>query len=158
MQTVMEGIIGMEEVKIALRNAANRNQQVKKKTLAGSKDYDDLCFAVMGQSGMGISTAAEKIAEALGKLQMVSKSTPVVAYYNDIVMQDEQGTTNAIQTLFQNAMGGILIIDDFHDFYSENENAPGMVACKYLYKAYKQCGGNICLIIAGEVDKMVKLP
>lgn len=157
-QTVMKDIIGMNEVKIALRNASNSFAQQKKRNLAGKSDVNDYCFAVLGKSGMGISTAAEKIAEALSAIGIANPSaTPVVAYYNDIVKADEQETTNAIQALFQSAMDGILIIDDFHDFYSENESAAGMVACKYLYKAYKQCGGKICLIVAGEDEKIDSL-
>lgn len=155
--TSMEGIVGMHEVKECLRDIKNRFDIAQKRSGFGSTEYESRCIAVLGKSGMGKTTAANRIAHALYRLGISQSENPVYATYDDIVKTDEQSTVQAIQTLFQSALGGTLIIDDFEEFYSDNESAAGMVTLKYLIKAYQKAEKKLIIIIAGEKDEMLKI-
>lgn len=156
-QNSMEGIVGMDEVREGLRDIKNRFDMARKRGALGQSDFDNRCIAVLGKGGMGMTTAAGRIAKTLYDIGISSLEEPVWAYYDDIVKNDEAETVEAIQNLFQSAMGGVLIIDEFEDFYSENENFAGMVAIKFLQKAFQKTGGKLTLFIAGEGDKIQKL-
>ena len=54
-------------------------------------------------------------------------------------------------------MNGVLIIDDFHDFYDENEAAAGMQAIDLLSKAYEASNQQVALVIAGHGKEMKAL-
>lgn len=157
-ESAMEGIVGMDEVKKCLRDLKNRYDMSVKRGSFGKTDFDDhMCVAILGKSGMGMTSAANRVAHALYKFGVSAMADPVIAYYDDLVKADEESTTQAIQNIFQSAMNGVLIIDNFEDFYSENENAAGMVAVKYLVKAYSSAGKNIRIIIAGDDVKIKKI-
>lgn len=142
----MEGYVGLEEVAFALDNYKSRMDLISKR---GREEDDYLCFAICGQPGVGVTTSAKIVANCLYKLGAVSQPNPVWATYETIVQADEQSTIAAIQNLFQSAMNGVLIIDDFHEFYNVNESAAGMMAINYLLKAYMEAQKNVTLIVAG---------
>lgn len=156
-KSVMQDVIGMEEVAEALRDFKNRYEMQQKRSTFLKTDEFYHCIAIYGKPGIGTTTAANKMAVCLYKLGIVAKEKPVVATYDDIVKKDEQETVNAIQALFQAAMNGVLIIDDFHRFQDDNEMAAGMLATDLLLKAYEDAHHQVALIIAGYGIEMKKL-
>lgn len=156
-QSAMEGIVGMDEVKECLRDIKNRLDMSNKRIAIGKNESDYRCIAVIGKSGMGITTAAHKIAEAMYKIGAAGNTSPVIAYYDDIVKADDEGTIAAIQGLFQSAIDGVLLIDNFEEFYSDNEMAAGMVAIGYLIKAYEKCKRKLTIIISGYDEKILEI-
>ncbi|MCR5754940.1 MAG: Hsp70 family protein [Acetatifactor sp.] len=155
--SVMQNIVGMEEVAEALRDYKNRYEMQQKRSAFMRADAFNHCIAIYGKQGIGITTAATVFATSLYKLGLVEKAVPVMATYDDLVKKDEQETVNAIQTFFQNAMDGVLIIDDFHRFQNDNVTAAGMQAVDLLLKAYEESKHQVTLIIAGYAVEMKKL-
>lgn len=156
-ENVMQDVIGMEEVAEGLRDLKNRYEMRQKRIGFAKTDEFSHCVAIYGDVGLGVTTAAQRVAICLYKLGIVANAVPVTAAYNDIVKKDEQETVNAIQGLFQSAMNGVLIIDDFHDFYDENEAAAGMQAIDLLSKAYEASNQQVALVIAGHGKEMKAL-
>ena len=157
-ENAMQDVVGMIEVKEEMRDYKNLFERRAKVGITNdSPETADTCVAVLGTSGIGMTTAAEKVAQIIHTLGITSLDTPVVAEYEDIVKKDEQETVNAIQTLFQNAMDGVLIIDDFHRFYNDNDMAAGMVAINFLYKAYLDAQKRVILVVAGETEEITKI-
>lgn len=153
----MEDIIGMDEVKAGLRDYRNRFEMSQKKSAFANQDDTDKCIAILGKSGMGITTAAAKAAECLYKFGAVSEEKTVWAGLEDILGPDEQTMTENIRTVFQNAMNGVLIFDEFESFYDSNEDAVGMKAMNYILKAYQSANNQIVMIISGDNERIKKL-
>ncbi|MDD6037415.1 MAG: Hsp70 family protein [bacterium] len=153
-QNVMQDVIGMDEVAEALRDYKNRFEMEQKRSSFGKTDEFSHCVAIYGKRGIGTTTAAMRVADCLHKLGIVTNAVPVMATIDDIVKKDEQETVSAIQELFQRAMNGVLIIDDFHRFQDDNENAPGMMAADLLWKAYEASNHQVVIILAGYSKKM----
>ncbi len=147
--SVMEDVVGMEEVAEALRDMKNRYEMQQKRSSFAKTDEFSHCVAIYGKPGIGLSTAAQRVGLCLYKLGIVANPVPVTATYEDIVKKDEQETVNAIQALFQSAMNGVLILDDFHRFQDDNELAAGMQAVDLLLKAYEASNRQVALIVAG---------
>ena len=156
-EKVMADVVGMDEVRIALRDYRNRYNMAKFRATTGFMDDDSKCVAIFGESGMGISEAAYHVAKAIIKLGIVSNSVPVYASFEDIVKTETEDTVSAIQALYEKAMNGVLIIDDFHQFYAENPSSPGMQAIDLLLKAYDDAKKNVTLIVAGYSEKCKKI-
>lgn len=156
-KTVMQDVIGMDEVGEAMRDFKNRLDMQQKRLSFAHTDEFNHCIVIYGKPGIGLTTAAKKVAACLYKFGMVANENPVIATYDDIVKKDEQGTVAAIQNLFQSAMNGILIIDDFHRFQDDNEMAAGMQAVELLQKAYVEAKRQVTLIIAGYAIELKAL-
>lgn len=155
--TVMEDIIGMEEVAEALRDLKNRYDMEQKRSSFAKTDEFSHCVAIYGKPGIGVTTAAQRVGLCLYKLGIVASAAPVMATYDDIVKKDEQETINAIQALFQSAMNGVLIIDDFHRFYDANGMSAGMQAIDLLLKAHEDSKQQVALVVAGYGKEMKAL-
>lgn len=153
-QSVMQDIVGMEEVAEALRDLKNRYEMEQKRSSFAKTDEFSHCVAIYGKPGIGVTTAAQRVGICLYKLGIVANPVPVTVTYEDIVKKDEQETINAIQALFQAAMNGVLIIDDFHRFQDDNELTAGMQAVDLLLKAYEDSQHQVALIIAGYGREM----
>ena len=156
-QTMMQDYVGMVEVQETLRDYKNRYDMQEKRSVFGKSENEDRCIAVCGTHGAGMTTAAYLIARCLYKFGITALDQPVVAEYEDIVKEDEQKTVEAIQTLFQQAMNGVLIIEDFDRFYNDNENAAGMLAVNYLLKAYHEAQKKVTLVVEGEGKEIKEL-
>lgn len=153
-QSVMQDLVGMEVVAEALRDIKNRYEMQQKRSSFAKTDEFSHCVAIYGKPGIGTTTAAHRVGLCLYKLGIVANPVPVSATYDDIVKKDEQETLNSIQALFQSAMNGVLIIDDFHRFQDDNETAAGMLAVDFLLKAYEDSNHQVALIIAGYAREM----
>lgn len=156
-QSVMQDVIGMEEVAEALRDLKNRYEMEQKRSSFAKTDEFSHCVAIYGKPGIGVTTAARRVGLCLYKLGIVANPVPVTVSYEDIVKKDEQETVNAIQTIFQSAMNGVLIIDDFHRFQDDNELAAGMQAVELLLKAYEDAQHQVTLVVAGYGKEMKEL-
>lgn len=153
-RTVMEDIVGMDEVREGMRNYKNRFEMTTKRTFMGHSSMDESCIAIMGAPGVGLTTAADRVAQCLYKMGIVTNSQPVWADYDAIVKADEQQTTEAIKQLFTSAENGVLIIDEFHTFYSDNENFAGMLAVNLLQKAYMEAGKKVIMVVVGYTNEL----
>ena len=147
----MKDLTGFRSVRIALRDYYNRSETAKKRALAGAIDDDNKNFIIYGAHGMGRTTAGIAVANVLEKIG-ASNGQMVIADLDTFDGKDETEVTTSIQTQFQNAMGGVLFIDNFEEFCSDNPAAQGPVTVDLIVKAYHAAGGNVALIIAGDKE------
>ena len=155
-ENAMEDLVGFKSVKMALRDYYNRSELAKKRALNGAKDIVNKNFVIFGEHGKGLTTAGTRIADVLNKIGAVNEQL-VVADLDMFSGTDEAAVTAAIQEQFQKAMGGVLFIDNFEEFYSDNPVAAGPVTIDLIIKAYHSAGGAVTLIIAGEEEPTDKL-
>ena len=157
-ESVMQDTIGLSVVKEEMRDYMNRMDSIRKLSVQGqNEDKVEKCIAVLGKSGMGMTHAAVKVAEILYKIGEISSKTPIMAKYVDIVDEDESKTTQAIQNLFQKAVDGVLIIDDFDKFYHDSDTFAGMQAIDLLQSAYESAQKKVTLVIAGNTELIKKI-
>lgn len=158
-ESVMEDTIGMDGLKLVMKDYMNRWDAIHKLEAKGQKD-DNIkkCIVIAGKSGMGITHGARKIADILYKIGEVSEKIPVCAKVFDIVIENETKTQEAIQNLLQKAAKGVLIIDDFELFYQDDGNALSMKAIDFLEVAFREHPDNTAtLVIAGNTEGIKKI-
>ena len=155
-ENAMEGLVGFRSVKEELRDYYNRSESAKKRALIGARDENNKNFVIFGEHGMGCTTAGEAVAKVLTKIGAANGQT-VFAEYDTFYAPDEAGMTANIQAQFQNAMGGVLVIDNFEEFYHDNPGSSGPMLVDMITKAYHASGGNVALVFAGEKEPTEKL-
>ncbi len=158
-ETSTEGLVGFMSVKIALRNYYGRIEASKKRALTGAKDSNNRNFIIYGAHGMGRTTAAMTVANTLTKLGSANDHLVSVCF-DDLDGPDEATVKANIETKIQEAMGGVLLLDDFdEEFVDTNMSAPGPQLVDLLFKAYQAAGANLAIIVVGdgkEFDDMRK--
>ncbi|MCR5520291.1 MAG: Hsp70 family protein [Lachnospiraceae bacterium] len=151
-----EDLVGFMSVKRELRDYYNRAEVSKKRALAGAKDEDNKNFVIYGAHGMGCTTAAVTVANALVKIGAAGGNI-VTTEFDEIDGADEEEMTANIQRIFTEALGGVLVIDNFEDFYNDNPAASGPAAVDMIIKAYNECDKNVAIVVAGEKERIEKL-
>ena len=149
-------LLGLKSVKDALRNYYNLSENAKKRMRVGASDEVCRNFVILGVHGMGMTTAAETVAQTLEKFGVSNGKTEIADYDTLYDLEVDKVRAN-IETVFQNAMGGVLIIDNFEEFCSDDMSDPGPKIVDMIKKAYDTAGGQVALVIAGEREPLEAL-
>ncbi len=140
--------VGVEEVKNAVRSIAN---SVAEEVKAGRPPRVTHHYQFLGNPGTGKTTMARLFAEALnaigalpvGHLKEVSK--------DDLVSEFVAGTTSKVVDVFDEAMGGVLFIDEA---YQLGNDSHGKDAVETILKLAEDRRGQVVVIIAGYTKEM----
>ena len=157
----MEEIVGMKELAGELNNLYRLLQFQKarlKKGFAHSAVNSN--FIVCGERGTGKTEAAHVIAGVLYDFGVLSSKTVTETDYTKLVANTADETFNNIKDTFENSMGGVILIENIQEFYSDNPSAPGMDAVTQIEKAIREANGNVAVIIIGDkndTDKLLKV-
>ncbi|MBQ9540844.1 AAA family ATPase [Ruminococcus sp.] len=156
----MKNVVGMGELKTALNDIVNVLQTEKKR--AGTEAIILNNIKILGPDGCGKTTAAYAACRTLNALGISAFDEPVVTDYDSLLTDDNEELHSRIQELFDNAMGGCLLIENIHEFDDENGHGVGSKILDQIYSAIKSANGGVTLIITGREketeDLLLKKP
>jgi replication-associated recombination protein RarA len=158
-EDAVKDCVGLEEVKEQLNNFFQLFQFQKARSKRGFSTDAVICnhFTVSGKNGTGKTKTANIISNFLYDLGVLEKATLITADYSSVVATSTDATVQNIQELFTKAVGGTLLIENLHDFYDENNMAPGMEAIDLIDNALAEAGDRLALIVTGDTQGMDQL-
>ena len=140
--------VGVDEVKNAIRTIANNIQEDVK---AGREPRVMHHYQFLGNPGTGKTTMARLFAEALNALGALPIGHLKEVTKNDLVSQFVAGTSEKVNDVFRQAMGGVLFIDEA---YQLGNDSHGKDAVDTLIKLAEDNRGKIVIILAGYTKEM----
>lgn len=152
-ESCFEDVVGMRELKLALRDIYNIVQLNKKRK--GFELNDDIIknnMIIAGPDGCGKTTAARVMVKALHKFGMVGCEYPQLADYYQLVGNTPEDTFENVNHLFERAADGVVVIENIQDFDDANAYSMGLEAIDLIVKAYHAAAGSIILVITGTKE------
>ena len=116
----------------------------------------DMSFhlAFLGNPGTGKTTVARIIARLYGELGLLSKGQLVEVDRSGLVANFVGQTATKVEAVVQQAMGGVLFIDEAYALDGGAENDFGHEAVATLIKAMEDHRSDLVVIAAGYTDQM----
>ena len=124
----------------------------EKSGLKGADTTHHLVFA--GSPGTGKTTVARIMADILYSLGAIEKGQLVEVGREDLVAGYVGQTGLKTQKAVEDAMGGVLFIDEVYRLGEGGENDFGKEAVGVLLKAVEDCRGEFVVILAGYDSRM----
>ncbi len=140
--------VGVDEVKNAIRTIANNIQEDMK---AGREPRMMHHYQFLGNPGTGKTTMARLFAEALNALGALPIGHLKEVTKDDLVSQFVAGTSEKVNDVFRQAMGGVLFIDEA---YQLGNDSHGKDAVDTLIKLVEDNRGKVVVILAGYTKEM----
>jgi SpoVK/Ycf46/Vps4 family AAA+-type ATPase len=153
----LDSIIGMTELKKEIKSLYTHvQQQVELAKIGGKSEKPSNHFVITGNPGTGKTTVARmlgKIFEGIGLLGAghvieVDRSKMVVGYVGQ--------TAPNVNKLCDDAMGGILFIDEVYTLKQNDSDATGQEAIDTLLKRMEDDRDKLMVVVAGYKDKMAQ--
>ena len=153
----LEGLIGMDSIKQDVTNLANlimMQENRKKEGLSNVPMSRHLVFT--GNPGTGKTTVARIIASIYKNIGVLSKGQMVECDRSSLVAGYVGQTAIKTQQKINEAMGGVLFIDEAYSLIRGDEKDFGIEAIDTLLKAMEDRRNSFVVIVAGYPDLMQK--
>ena len=151
----LKDVVGMKELRISLNNVFNM-MQVSRKRVGFDRIVKDN-IRIYGPDGCGKTTAALAAAQALAEIGIIGDGGVWTGDYDSLVGTTPEETRTKIETLFQNAANGCVILDNIYEFNDSGAYSQGLNAIDQLVKAYYAVGERIPIIITGSEKEVQDL-
>ncbi|HLR42334.1 MAG TPA: AAA family ATPase [Pseudogracilibacillus sp.] len=151
----LQRFVGLDELKDIVKNiyaTAMINEQRGKYGLALNEQAMHMIFT--GNPGTGKTTVARKLATVLKELQLLSKGQFIEAQRADIVGEYIGQTALKTKKLVQEALGGVLFIDEAYALARGGHKDFGREAIDTLVKMAEDHRHDCIVILAGYPDEM----
>lgn len=151
----LDELIGLGAVKNEVRDLVNylKVQQMNKEFGLPTGDQNNhLIFA--GSPGTGKTTVARIIADILYSLGIIEKGQLVEVQREDLVAGYVGQTGIKTQEKVEEAIGGVLFIDEIYRLAEGGENDFGKEAVGVLLKAVEDRRGEFVTVLAGYENRM----
>ena len=131
-------------------------EKVENLQLSADDDSVALHMAFLGSPGTGKTTVAERVAAMLKACGLVVQNEkPVVVVKSDLVGVYIGSTEEIVRKKIQEAMGGILFVDEAYSLYNtESEKDHGHIAINEIMYAMERYRDKLVVILAGYTDEM----
>lgn len=148
-------LVGLEGVKKEVETIAAELEMKLLREGAGLKGMQTNHHLIFtGSPGTGKTTVARIMADILYSLGVVEKGQLVEVGREDLVAGYVGQTGIKTKKAVDEAMGGILFIDEIYRLAEGGENDFGKEAVGLLLKAVEDCRGEFVVILAGYEDKL----
>ncbi len=153
----LQGLIGLETVKIRLveLNSLMRYFQ-HHPTPDNSYPLPVMHMVFTGNPGTGKTTVARLFGEMLHEIGFLRRGHTVEVQAADLVADHVGGTARKTQDIIQNALDGVLFIDEAYQLVEEGRGGFGNEALESLMAAMENHRQRLVVIAAGYPGKMVK--
>ena len=148
----LDGMVGLEGVKKEISNlAAFLNLQIKR---GETNTFQGKHYVFTGNPGTGKTTVARIMADVFKTLGIVSRGQLVEADRAKLVAGYSGQTAIKTNQLVDQALGGVLFIDEAYTLKSNDGDSFGAEAIDTLLKRLEDDRGKFICIVAGYTDQM----
>ena len=150
-------LVGLQPVKEKLRElAAFAWLHYSRKSVAEQADPPSLHMIFTGNPGTGKTTAARLMGEMLHEAGLLRRGHLVEARAADLVAEHVGGTALKTNALVQQALDGVLFIDEAYALAEEERGGYGKEAIETLLARMENERGRLVVIAAGYPARMHK--
>ena len=148
----LDGLVGLSAVKKEVANlTAYLNLQIKR---GETNTFQGKHYVFTGNPGTGKTTVARIMADVFRTLGIVSKGQLVEADRSKLVSGYSGQTAIKTNQLVDQALGGVLFIDEAYTLKSGDNDSFGSEAIDTLLKRLEDDRGKFICIVAGYTDQM----
>lgn len=149
-------LVGLKSVKNKIREmAALLLVDRIRKGLGLNAGAPSLHMTFLGNPGMGKTTVAMRMAEILYRLEYIRKENVMLVTRDDLVGQGMGQTAPKTREVLNNAMGGVLLIDEAYTLYRPDHPGDfGLEAIEILMQVMENQRDDLVVILAGYKDHM----
>jgi len=144
-------LVGLKSVKDAVANIVNTLQTQK---LIGEMETLDKHFCFMGNPGTGKTTVARIMGDVFKAVGMLPTNNLIEVSRKDLVAAYVGQTAKLVAQQCDNAMGGILFIDEAYELKQGAQDQFGGEAVVTLLKRMEDDKGKFVVIAAGYTKEM----
>jgi SpoVK/Ycf46/Vps4 family AAA+-type ATPase len=151
----LQALTGLTTIKTAvhrLADLARINQQRKKLKLKGGNPALHMVFT--GNPGTGKTTVARLIGKILHSIGILSSGHTVETDKSGLIGGFLGQTPGMVKAKVDEAMGGVLYIDEAYSLTEDDRDLYGREAVDTLLKRMEDDRGNLVVIVAGYPEKM----
>ena len=152
----LDSLVGMEQIKREIRELAETLEVKRRKAKATGETFAlNVHWVLKGNPGTGKTTIARKLGETLRAIGLLDRGHVVETDRKDLVAEFVGQTAPRINAKIDEAMGGILFIDEAYQLVPEGiSDAYGKEAIATLLKRMEDDRGKFVVVAAGYPDEM----
>lgn len=155
----LDDLIGMENVKEQIKSIANsiKGARRRMKSGLGKDDLQNIHIVITGNPGTGKTTVAKRLGEIFKALGVLTTDKVVERDRSNLVTALVNSGANNMNAAVDEAMGGILFIDEAYNLYNPQDSTgdkAGIEAVEALMKRMSDDAGKFVTIIAGYKDRI----
>ncbi|MBK1989939.1 AAA family ATPase [Sphaerospermopsis aphanizomenoides BCCUSP55] len=149
-------LVGLKSVKNKIKEmAALLLVDRIRKSLGLNAGAPSLHMTFLGNPGMGKTTVAMRMAEILYRLEYIRKENVILVTRDDLVGQGIGQTAPKTREVLNNAMGGVLLIDEAYTLYRPDHPGDfGLEAIEILMQVMENQRDDLVVILAGYKTQM----
>lgn len=151
----LNSLVGMASVKNMINRLAVQSMFLKKRSEQGVSGVQQMAanFVLTGNPGTGKTTLARMMGQVLQSMDVLPTNRVVEASRATLVGKYMGETPKIVNRMCDQAMGGILFIDEAYSLCGDNDPY-GKEAVETLMKRMEDDRGKFVVIIAGYKNKM----
>lgn len=153
----LNNMIGLESVKEEVQSLINYVKLMKEREQNGLKSPDVTYHCVFsGNPGTGKTTVARLLARIYKNLGVVSKGQLIETDRSGLIGQYTGHTAPKTNAIIDQALGGVLFIDEAYALNEGENDAYGQEAVATLLKRMEDDRDDLVVIVAGYTEEMKK--
>lgn len=151
----MDGLVGLEDVKHSIKSLINTHQANHMRVAQGmTKIPIGLHCVFTGSPGTGKTTVARSVADMYNAIGLLPTNKVVEVDRASLVAGYVGQTAIRVQEVINQAIGGVLFIDEAYSLSLDTGTGFGDEAISTLVKAMEDNRENLAVIVAGYRDPM----
>ena len=152
----LDGFVGMRMVKNLIRRLAVQSMFMKQRSASGVGKVQQMVmnFVLTGNPGTGKTSLARLMGELLQSMDILPTKNVIEVTRAQMVGKYMGETPKIVNRLCDQAMGGVLFIDEAYALCNGGDDPYGREAIDTLVKRMEDDRGKFVVIAAGYKDKM----
>lgn len=148
----LNALVGLAPVKTWVQRKRNRLQRDLRSEAAGARECPHFIF--VGNPGTGKTTVARIIGQILRDLGILQRGHVVDISPNDLIADHVGGTGPKAEKKIEEALDGVLFIDEAYGLNSGNQNSFAAEAVNTLVRMMENHRDRLTVIVAGYPEPM----